>query len=106
MSSTIRELARRAGEIFEAPLPGPVAERARLQHLSLAGAVQVMSSDPGFAALAPGAGSRGAAALCLGGRAPRREAIKRGGFFPMSVVAPMPSITGKARIDGPLAAAL
>ncbi len=76
MSSTIRELARRAGEIFEAPLPGPVAERARLQHLSLAGAVQVMSSDPGFAALAPGAGSRGAAALCLGGRAPRREAVR------------------------------
>lgn len=76
MSSTIRELARRAGEIFQAPLPTPVTERARLQHLNFAGALRDLRSEPLFAALAPSAGARGAAALCLGGRAPRREAVR------------------------------
>lgn len=76
MSSTIRELAGRAGAIFRADLPAPVVERARLQHLNLAGAVSAVRQEEWLAALVPGRSARGSAAIALGGRAPRREAVR------------------------------
>ena len=77
MSTYTRRLARWAADLSPDALPDDVLERARMQHLSLAGAVRAGAQLPAARAAARSASARGSARLLHSTRrAARREAAR------------------------------
>jgi 2-methylcitrate dehydratase PrpD len=76
MPTTLETLAQWAHDLDLDAVPAAVQDRARLQHLSLAGALREIGDRPEGRALRKAGGTRGAARVSTGGTAPRRDAVR------------------------------
>jgi 2-methylcitrate dehydratase PrpD len=76
MTTTLDALAAFACDLTLADAPAGVVARARLQHLSLAGALRGFRGDTHAAPLRKAGAPRGAARCVTGGTAPARDAVR------------------------------
>lgn len=76
MPTCLETLAQWAHDLDLDAVPAAVQDRARLQHLSLAGTLRQIGDRPEGRALREAGETRGAARIATGGTAPRRDAVR------------------------------